>query len=108
MSLKNIFVDIVLFPVYCMAYAIMLFHRLNPDLWRCCVRPVINRLRKTMNYCYAKTGKISNKTNLFRPLVSVFNNEIITILRLIRLEAEEEFHIKTNNFSQIKKKSMVA
>lgn len=84
------FVEILLFPILAFSSLIMLFHEFRPMLWRNCVRPAVCLMRSCIRRCYIfKAGCINKINTVFKKLVSTFDKEIKTILRLIRLESEE-------------------
>jgi len=88
--MRDFFINIVLLPVFCMAYAVMLLHNITPEVWRCYVRPAVCRMREYGRQLYVFPGRMRRNSGcLSRPLVSFFNNEIKTVIRLIRLESAD-------------------
>jgi len=82
-------VEIFLFPILAFSSLIMLFHEFRPMLWRNCVRPAVCLMRSCIRRCYIFKAGCMNKINTgFKALVTAFDKEIRTIIRLIRLESE--------------------
>ena len=95
--------EILFLPVLAFSSLIMLLHEFRPMLWRNCVRPAVCLMRSCRSYCYTPT-RCTNKINTgFNKLVSAFDKEIKTILRLIRLESEEVTEKSSRNKSTIEK-----
>ena len=105
------FVELLLFPILAFSSLIMLFHEFRPMLWRNCVRPAVFKMRSCIRRCYIFKAGCMNKINtVFKKLVSTFDKEIKTILRLIRLKSEEVTEKSSRNNSTIvtiKKESTV-
>ncbi len=96
--------EILFLPVLAFSSLIMLLHEFRPMLWRNCVRPAVFRMRATVRHSYvSKVRCISKAKSSAKALVRSFDNEIRTIIRLIRLESEEianklfGFYLKKRN-----------
>ena len=98
--MKRLF-EFILLPVLAFSSLVLLLHEYRPMLWRNCVRPAVFKMRSCRSYCYTTT-RCTNKINTgFNKLVSAFDKEIKTILRLIRLESEEVAEKSFGNNSTI-------
>lgn len=93
--------EILFLPVLAFSSLIMLLHEFRPMLWRNCVRPAVFRMRATVRHSYVSKARcISKTTSSAKALVRSFDNEIRTIIRLIRLESEEIANNISNNHSK--------